>query len=77
MSAIDFEIETVNFSLRHGQEKDFIRGLISEMTQGKKDKLAHNLVMGQFMFARELAKVLNRGQELEQIEKVIIKETIK
>lgn len=47
------------------------------MTQAKKDKLAHNLVMGQFMFARELAKVLNRGQELEQIEKVIIKETIK
>ena len=53
------------------------KGLNSEMTQAKKDKLADNLVMGQFMFARELAKVLNRGQELEQIEKVIIKETIK
>ena len=33
MSAIDFEIETVNFSLQHGQEKDFIRGLIERQLQ--------------------------------------------
>ena len=47
------------------------------MTEDEKDKAAYNIVMSQFMFARTLSCALSRGHRNQELERLIIDETIK
>ena len=47
------------------------------MTEDEKDKPAHDIVMSQFMFAQTLSCALSRKHRNQELERLIIEETIK
>ena len=47
------------------------------MAETEKDEIVYRMVMGQFIFAKELAKALNGGEENEELETFILKEMTK
>lgn len=47
------------------------------MTEDEKDKTSHHNLMNQFMLALTLASSLNRGHRNQELERLIIEETIK
>ena len=48
-----------------------------QMTEDEKDKPAHDIVMSQFMFAQTLSCALSRKHRNQELERLIIEETIK
>ena len=47
------------------------------MTEDEKDKPAHDIVMREFMFAQTLSCALSRKHRNQELERLIIEETIK
>lgn len=58
-----------------GKERNFEKS-IDEITKEEKDYIAHHIVIGQFVFVKELTKALNGRKESDKTEILIIKETI-
>lgn len=58
-----------------GKERNFEKS-IDEITKEEMDYIAHHIVIGQFVFVKELTKALNGRKESDKTEILIIKETI-
>lgn len=58
-----------------GKERNFEKS-IDEITKEEKDYIAHHIVIGQFVFVKELTKALNGRKESDKTKILIIKETI-
>ena len=48
-----------------------------QMTEDEKDKPAHDIVMCQFMFAQTLSCAISRKHRNQELERLIMEETIK